>query len=136
MTRLNAASLLALIHTLAVESEKEAPRTPVIDGTIVKDKASADIGDIGAENGRKSIPKTFKNNKNDAKKDAKANTNHEKLKDAFSVRFGISKRGAPDYATAHFGFILGPIFCQKSKKGIQKTMQKSMPKEYHKMMSN
>jgi hypothetical protein len=77
---------------------------------MVKSKASADIGDIGAENGRKNIPKTVQNNKKDTKKDAKANKNHEKLKVAFSVRFGISKRGAPDYATAHFGSNLGAIF--------------------------
>ena len=68
--------------------------------------------------------------------DAKATKNHEKIKFAFWDRFGASKEGAPETATAHFGSILGTIFSQKSKKGIQKTMQKSMPKEYHKMMPN
>ena len=40
------------------ERHRRTPRTPVTDGQMVESKASADIGDIGAESGRKSMPKT------------------------------------------------------------------------------
>ena len=40
------------------ERHRRTPRTPVTDGKMVESKTSADIGDIGAESGRKNMPKT------------------------------------------------------------------------------
>ena len=54
----------------------------------------------------------------------KATKNHQKLKFAFWERFGTSKRGAPEVATAHFGAILGAIFGKTRKKKHPKVCAK------------
>ena len=101
----------------------------MIDGKMVESKASADIGDIGTEVDGKACQKHLNLTKKGAKIDARATKNHKKMRFAFWERFGLLLGGQKRQQILNQGASFGAIFGQKSKKGFQKSMRKSMPKK-------
>ena len=75
------------------ERHRRTPRTPAIDGKMVKSKASADIGDIGAEIGGKNMSKTCKYHQkgyqNGCQIHQKSSKNQVCVLGAFLATFGL-----------------------------------------------
>ena len=95
------------------ERHRRTPRTPAIDGKMFESKTSATLAQKAVE---KTCQKHVNIMKKGAKMDAKSIKNHEKLRCAFLVRFGTSKRGAPPCRDRPFWLHFGSHFRPKVEK--------------------